>query len=401
MKQMVFACLMSTDIANRYLDLQKLVFLFLCTLLSGHEVSAQPDNGVMADSLYATGNYTKAINVYAEEGSVAAALQIARAYSAIGHYEKAIVQYRSVVDREPDAQVAAFELGKLLLRTNKYEEARKRFAHLVESDRDNPEYHYYLGEAFRELDQPASSLVSFKEAIEIDSTHLRSLFRLGKYFTIQQERDQALQYVDAGLWFYEQDVSFINLKALILFNDNQYEKAIPWFEQVLELGETQPYVYEKLAFCYYKSWEFERAKETYRTLIALDDSNSDAYFGLGETYRRNKQPDSAEIYIKKAMDVQRPVFAEGYSALAGLARDRNDLKSALEYYKMAHKETPSDQMIYFNICTLADQLYKDPKTKLKYYESFIMQFGKTSPYTSKIATRRIEELREAIHFRDN
>jgi len=61
---------------------------------------------------------------------------------------------------------------------------------------------------------------------------------------------------------------------------------------------------------------------------------------MAAVLQNNKQLDSAEIYINKAMDVQRPVFAEGYSSLASYAKERNDLKSALAYYKQAYKETP-------------------------------------------------------------
>ncbi len=82
-------------------------------------------------------------------------------------------------------------------------------------------------------------------------------------------------------------------------------------------------------------------------------------------YGKTNSFDSAKIYINKAMNVQRPIFAEGYGSLASLARERNDLKSALAYYKLAYKETASDEMLYFNICTVADQLYKDPKIKLE------------------------------------
>jgi len=351
-----------------------------------------------ADSLYATGNYTKAINYYAEAGGDRSGLQIARAYNAIGNFEKAIAQYQNVVEEHPEWQIASFELGKLLLKSKEYELARKLFSELAGPDNGNPEYQYYLGESFQHLDQPASALTAYKKAVKLDSTHLRSLFRLGKYFTIKRERDQALNYVDAGLRFYEYDVSFVNLKALILYNDGQFENAISWFEKVLELGETQAYVYEKLAYSYYKNWEFERAKENYRKLIAIDDQNSDAYFGMAAALRKNKQPDSTEIYINKALDVQRPIFAEGYRRLASLARDRNDLKSAFDYYKLASEEAPSNEMLYFNVCTIADQYYKDPESKLDYYENFIKRFGKKMPYASKMASKRIKELKEVIHF---
>lgn len=374
--------------------------LFLAIIYS-IKTNAQLSESAVADSLYAIGKYTKAINYYAEMGGENSNLQIARAYSAVGNFEKAIAQYESVVEKHPEWQIARFELGKLLLKANAYDEARKLFAQLTGSESDNPEYHYYLGQTFQELEQPASALIAYKKAVALDSTHLRSLFQLGKYFTIKLERDQALKYVDAGLRFFENDVSLINLKALIYYNDNQYQIAIPWFERLLELGENKPYVYEKLAYCYDKNWEFEKAKATYRTLIGIDDQNSDTYFGMATVLQRNKQLDSAEIYINKAMKVQRPILAEGYSRLAALARDRNNIKSALDYYKLAFEQTPSDEMLYFNICTTADQYYKDPSTKLGYYKNFIEKFGTNRPYASEIAVRRVRELKEEIHFAEN
>ena len=363
---------------------------------------AQISDSNIADSLYATGNYAKAINQYAQEGSVNSQLQIARAYNSIGNLEKAIAQYKSVVEENPELQIANFELGKLLIKTEEYDEARKLFTKLVGSGKDNPEYHYYLGEAFRQLDQPASSLVSYKRAIELDSTHLRSLFQLGKYFVVKQEKNEALKYIDKGLEFYPEDVSLINLKALVLFNDGAHEKAIPWFEQVLALGETKEYVYEKLAYCYYKEWEFEKAKENYRKMLELDDGNSDTYFKLAEAYRKNKQLDSAEIYIREAMIIQKPIYAKGYGLLGNLARERNDLEAALEYSKLAHEEDPENPIGYYHICTLVDRNYKDPKLKLQYYERYLEKFGENKSYHAiyyaKLAKKRISALKEEIHL---
>ena len=375
----------------------KKVIVLLCMLFS-FKAEAQSSALVIADSLYALGNYAKAINAYASEGSISSGLQIARSYKAIGNFEKAMVQYQNLVKEHPDLQIACFELGKLRFKVKDFNEARKLFADLIATNNQNPEYFYYLGESFRELEQPASSLAAFKNAVRIDSTHLRSLFQLGKYFTIKQERDNALRYVDAGLQFYENDVSLINLKALIYFNDGQYEKAIPWFERVLELGERKVYVYEKLGYSYYKNWDFDKAKKTYQTLIRKNDTNSEAYFSLAEVYRKNKQLDSAAIFIKTAMDVKRPIFGQGYSALAGLARERKDLKKALAYYTLAHKEMPTEPRHYFQICTVYDRLSDNADKKLEHYENFIELYGKAQPYLSEIVVKRVSELKEQIHF---
>lgn len=71
-----------------------------------------------ADSLYTFGNYTKAINIYAEIGGDVAGLQIARSYNAIGNFEKAIIQYESLISANANNQLAQFELGKLLIKVN-------------------------------------------------------------------------------------------------------------------------------------------------------------------------------------------------------------------------------------------------------------------------------------------
>jgi len=372
--------------------------IYMLLVIIVFKAEAQSSALGIADSLYATGNYLKAINVYATIGGMSPSLQIARSYKAIGNYEKAIAQYENLVKENPDLQIASFELGKLFFKVKDFNEARKLFSKLVSINGQNPEYYYYLGETFRELEQSASSLVAYKNAVQIDSTHLRSLFQLGKYFTIKQERDNALRYVDTGLRFYENDISLINLKALIYYNDGQYEKAIPWLERVLELGERKEYVYEKLGHCYFKNWDFEKAKNTYQTLISINDTNSETYFSLAEVYRKNKQLDSAEVFIKKAMDVKRPIFAQGYSSLAGFAQERNNLKTALEYYKLAHKEMPTEPRHYFQICTVYDRLAENANKKLEYYENFIKLYGREQPYLSQMVAKRVSELKEQIHF---
>ncbi|MRI00622.1 tetratricopeptide repeat protein [Kriegella sp. EG-1] len=379
---------------------KSLLIIFILLFVKVH--SQTQSNSAIADSLYATGNYAKAINQYAANNTKTGSLQIARAYNAIGNFDKAIGQYQSVVGQNPDLQIASFELGKLLVKTKAYDEARKLFANLVSKAKDNPEYYYYLGEVYAQLEQPASSLVAYKKAVENDSTHLRSIFKLAKYFVVKQEKNEALKYIAMGLNFNPDDVALINLKALTLFNDNAYDKAMPLFEKVLELGETKEYVYDKLAYCYYKNWEFEKARANYRKMLEIDDGNSETYFKLAEAYRKDKVLDSAEVYIKEAMNIQKPVFAEGYARLASIAREREDYKTALNLYKQAHKEDPSDPVLYHNICTLVDRTSKVSKVKLEYYEKYLEKYGaiKTgyASYYSTMVAKRISQLKEEIHL---
>ncbi|MEH6769586.1 tetratricopeptide repeat protein [Maribacter arcticus] len=372
--------------------------LFVVLLLHVFKAEAQTSASSVADSLYAVGNYTKAINEYSKIGNASAALQIARSYNAIGNFEKAIAQYQFVTDENPDFELAHFELGKLLLKVGEFQKANVVFTYIIESNAENPEYYYYLGEVLRSQEQTNASLSQYKRAVGLDSTHLRSLFQLAKHYTIKQERDSALTYIEKGLQFYENDVAMINLKALVLYNDFQFENAIPLFERILELGENKNYVYEKLGYSYTMNWEFDKAKQAYNLLLNRDDTNSQTYFSLAKVYQKEKKLDSAKIFIHKALDVQKPIFAEGYSALANIARDQKDLKTALKYYSMAHDEDPLDARIYYNIATVNDQVGTDLNAKLAYYKNFLKQYPNEHPYFYESVRKRIRELKEEIHF---
>lgn len=375
--------------------MRKLLPLFLIFVFVA---GAQSSASSIADSLFATGHYTKAINYYARIASSNSSIQIARAYTAIGNFEKAVAQYRSVVKLHPSLQIASFELGKLLVKTKDYDKARKLFSKLVGIGKDNPEYYYYLGEVYRELEQPASSIVAYKKAINRDSTHLRSLFQLGKYFVMKQLKNQALPYIEKGLEFYPNDLALINLKALAFFNNDEYDKAMPLFERLVELGERKEYIYTKLAYCQFKSWELEKAKKSYKVLLAIDDANADAYFHLGHVFWKDRKLDSARFYINRSTEVQKPVLWREYESLARLARVEENLKGALKYYQMAHAEDPLNPMTYYNVCTLTDQVYGDPKTSLEYYEAYMEKFGTVQPYITDFVTKRIRQLKEEIHF---
>jgi len=86
---------------------------------------AQLSDISVADSLYAIGNYTTAINEYAKVASPKAELQIARAYNAIGNYEKAMLQYENIVQKNESQELATYELGRLYLKLKKFHRWRE------------------------------------------------------------------------------------------------------------------------------------------------------------------------------------------------------------------------------------------------------------------------------------
>lgn len=355
----------------------------------------------VADSLYNLGNYSAAINEYAKAGTERASFQIAKAYNAIGNYDKAIVQYENVVSKNPKFHLAKFNLAKLYLKMRKSQQALSTFTTLITPEGNNPEYYYYKGRALQDLQKDEEALIWYKKAVNTDSTHLRSIFKVGKYYVTKKQRDSALQYVNKGLSFYKKDASLINLKALTLFNDEQYQESISLFLELLDLGERKPHVYNRLARAYFRAFEYEKSIETYKNLIALEavlmQTDPKTFNALAGVYVKNKQLDSARVYVQKAIDEQVYVLDVEYAILGHIARMKEDFKTAIKYYKLAHKENPLDPIYYYQVCILGDIYYKDPKIKLQQYEALKEKYkNSNSNYFTAFATRRISELKTDI-----
>ncbi|MCK0158068.1 hypothetical protein MWU65_12805 [Cellulophaga sp. F20128] len=376
-------------------------YLFLILVFIGIKAKAQSSVLTTADSLYASGNYTAAINNYAKLGTTNASLQIARAYHAIGNYDKAIAEYKNVLIKKNTSELPRFELGKLLSKVNKDSLALSEFMVLIKNNPKNPEYFYNAGSITEKLGDSDKALIDYKKAVLIDSTHLRSLFRIGRYYVARKEVDSVFKYVDKGLRFYENDVSLINLKALAFFNNYQYTESIPLFERLIALGEAnKAHIHNKLAYSYYKLYEFEKALESYRNVLKLQALNPDptTYTNMAEVFRKDSQLDSAKVYVQKAIDELVVVLDTEYGMLAGIAREQNQLGEALKYYRLAAYEAPEQLKYAYQICAVGEAYYKDVKLNLKCYVDLKKQIknNELNSYFDALADKRITELKTQI-----
>ncbi len=379
--------------------MKQLIILFFCLVLFKAEAQSSALN--IADSLYTLGEYSKAIKVYSQVDLPKAKLQIARVYNLVRNYDKAIVEYESIVQNDSSAQLPQFELGKLYEKTKKAKKALKLFKQLTIVNKNNPEYFYYLGNAYSSLDSIPKNINTYKKTIEIDSSHLRSIHKIAKYYVKEKERDSVIKYANKGLKFYENDAVIINLKALALYNNEEYKTSISLFEQLLKLGEFKPYIFEYLANAYSKVENYDKAIVNYKNTLIFDDENERALFNLGNAYWKKKELDSAKIYIKKAIDVQQVSFDKEYQTLARIAGQEKDLKSALAYYQLAHQEAPKNVVYYYQMCIIAEMYYKDPKIKLNYYEQLVSKYSNQKNFYVEYAERRISELKQEIHLTTN
>lgn len=99
------------------------------------------------------------------------------------------------------------------------------------------------------------------------------------------------------------DVQRILNNARIYYNNEEYEKALVYFNQIVNMDTTIGEVYYSRAYCYGGIDEYHKSNNDYLKAISLDYKVYNSYFNLGCSYAIMRNDSVALIYFKKAYEV--------------------------------------------------------------------------------------------------
>ncbi len=353
------------------------VFLLLLFLLS---LKAEAQSSVLsiADSLYANGNYTKAITNYEiHDNQQDVYSKLAKAYVTIGSYDKALSNYELGLNAYPNNALLKYDYAKLLAKTKKYEEASKLFYELIDHDYRNPNYHFELGLIFEQLKEPFKSQSRFFNTYELDETHQKAIFKLAKFQLKKRNYEVSHKYIDAGLKSYGNNTSLISLKAQNYYSQHEYEKAIVWFEKLLQLGEDSQFIHEKLSISYENTYDNKKAIEHLILALELDGKDVVNLYRLGYLYKEDENFEKAKEYMELALKLQDLPLDHEYVQLASVYNHLKQPQKAIWAFKRALKENPSNEYAVFLLVHTKADFYKDLDAKIKLYENYIEKHPKT------------------------
>ncbi|MBO3099148.1 tetratricopeptide repeat protein [Gelidibacter pelagius] len=365
--------------------------LLIITLLTW-SIQAQDVLLKRADSLYAHGNYSKAIEAYETyEQQDLVYEKMAKAYLALGNYDLALKNYDLALNAFPEDALIKYDYAKLLSRSKKLNDAVVLFSELVYLDYRNPNYHYELGLVF-EKQGDSTAMKRFHSAYELDSTHQKAIYKIGRYFLAKRKHESSLRYINKGLESYADNVELINLKALNYYWKEDYKESSLWFEKLLALGENSQFIHEKLSFCYAQQALYEKAIVHANQAVSFDPKSATNLYILGQLYETVKDYASAEKWISEALFIMdQPLNAE-YTKLATVLNQQGKYQQAIAALQNAIKENPQDETAQFFLVRTKDEYYADRDSKIKVYEVFKEKFPK-SVYIP-FANRRLRELKD-------
>ncbi|MBL85823.1 MAG: hypothetical protein CMO82_04105 [Winogradskyella sp.] len=345
-----------------------------------------------ADHFFATGNFSKSIETYKTLEVLDDVYDdIAKAYIAIGNYGEGLAYYKKAISVSPEDLLLQYQYAKLLSKTKNYKEAHKRFSDLIQSDSLNPNFHYELGVILEKF-QDSTALERFKTTFQLDSTHQKAIFKIGKRHLVKRRFKEAHTIIDKGLESYSDNIELVSLKAQTYYYQEYYTHAVVWFKKLLELGEKSEFIHEKLSLSYAQNSDYKEAIYHREEALKYNPQDANAFFVLGNYYAALNEFKKAEDYYKKSLKLRDVSLSNEYQKLGIVLNRQKKYKEAIEAFQKAKKEDPDDIMNSFFILKSKDEYYADVDAKIKLYEDFIKK-EKNAPL-KPYAERRLKELKE-------
>ena len=383
------ACPLSLNLMNKLLTL----LLIICSF----QASSQTDEAlVIADSLYALGDYNKAIELYRKVNNTQ--LKIAKSYEAMGNNEQALAYYKQALLEHANATIATYNYGKLLLKTANYQGADSIFQVLQTAHPRNPNFPYHLG-LIKEKQKDSTAIVHFNRALTLDGSFENARYKIAKRLAEKREFEAALFHIDYGLAIDPNSIRFLNLRALASFHTKNYHEALSAYKKLLKFNQSNIPLHENLAVSFTKTNQFEKAIEQYTVLInEFDDKNPKWHYLIGRVYMSLRDYEKARRHLEIAILLKDLSVEAEYWALSDLFGRQKEYKKQMKALEKMISENPQNEHGHYFLAAAADNYFENKNTVIPFYENYLKKFGETGRFR-ELARQRLLDLKTELHFK--
>ncbi len=410
--------------------MRRKITILLLIILS-NKTEAQTSVFKEIDSLLFTGNYQRALVVLESEQdkSVAVFDKTGDIYKSIGNYNKAIVNYQQALEKQESIVIKSklgriFELsgysskamktyedvmqkdslnlilinnlGKLYLSNYKATKAEYIFKYLIERDSLNPNYPYLLAQSYQKQDLFFAMGQSYLDAYNIDSLHIKSIYRLALFFKDLKDKDSTMVFIDKGLQLAPDNINFIQLKANQLYTSKDYKNTLSYLDKLERLNYKSVNVYEMFGMSYLKLDSLDLAKEYFNKALNIDRNNSKILYRLATVEYDLGEIKKAKFSLMMSIHTAKPDLDKQYYLLGSINKEENNLIEAIHYFEKSFQNNPKKYKALYELALSEDIYYEDKKKALKHYQKFIEKFELKDKEYTDFVTGRINQIKESL-----
>lgn len=281
-------------------------------------------------------------------------LDMAEAYKQIGRTQAARTEYEFVLKRDPEKIDALSGYGHLMMQSGSMDVAQGQFVKALSIDPNHARSMFHLGWIYLDTARPTEATHYFLRGLQIAPKSLYGRLGLAEaYKTRGMDPEAMVEFQKA----FAMDSTNVDAMAGIggcQIRSGHYVTAERILEKALAQAPNDPRVLTLLGNVFFALGKSTEAVAHYRRAIQLDDSDADAYLGLGTALEAGGDLDAAEEALQSAL-LHSPKDAAVMYRLGMVYLAKNEKPRARAYFEMAFDAAGDDAALKTNIRTGLDE----------------------------------------------
>lgn len=251
-------------------------------------------------------------------------------------------------------------LGLCQINLDKFKEAQKTFAKIIELKSDDATAYYYSAYLNEKLKNKELAIVHYQKVIELREHYIDAYKNLASLYiheNMNEEADKLLQKIYELTKEGNTDCSipflYANTQILLRYPD----KAIELLKEALSINENHVQSINTLGCLYMSKSKYEESYELYQKSLNIDDKNATTHFNFGTWYLIKQDLKNAKIHFQKAYDLEKSIQHLAQLALVQM-KDSDFINAGISYQKLC-TQVPVSLTFKFNyaVCLYEQKQY--------------------------------------------
>ncbi len=239
------------------------------------------------------------------------------------------LEYQKLLAVQPDHRKAALNLGALLMREKKWEEAATVFEAAIAAHPKDAALHYNLGLAQAGADHVEAAVKSYEAAIQIQPDYFRALYNLASLEYRQQHYAAARGHLERALVIHADNYKALYNLGLTLLKMDLPVEAEAALRKARAVEETVEVDYD-IGLALTRQERFTDAEQAYRSALKIEPKHARSLERLGEALSRQHKHEEAVARFAQLQKLD-PADPSAYNAGLELYRS-GKMEESLAYF---------------------------------------------------------------------
>ena len=282
-----------------------------------------------------------------------------------GRFQDAINLYSDLLENKKNDSQLLFLIGTAYIQQGKIEEGIQELKKSISLKPENVFAHSNLGNALKDLKRYDEALVSYDEALRINTNFADIHNNRGSILKNLKKYNEALASYEKALQLNPDHAYTHNNKGNALKDLKRYEEAIASYNKALQLNPNYADAYNNKGNALKDLKRYVEALTSFDEAIKIKSDHFDAYNNRGIVFNEIKYYEKALDSFDKALQIN-PNYAFAYNNKGNALKDLKRYEEALKSYDEAIKINSSFVDAYNN----KGNILKD----LKFYDEAISNY---------------------------